>query len=507
MWYKKILKTCIIVFLLYPAYCFKQTYYLYSKALLDLQNKNYKSAIEKFEKVIKEDKQAIDVYPQLIYLYILEDKKDKLKNILSDIENFVNDIETLTNIGNILIFYGYRDLGIEIFEKILKLDNKNKDALLTLAQIYSTTDPEKSLAYYKKYSEIEPNDTSIYLPMAVIEYKLGRVEEAKKYLENLSDEEKENENVKMIEQLISSSTIYQPNYDEEIDDIKILPILFYFATLQGDLDKAEKYLKKIEKIPKKDFLPEYNFYIAIFYEAKKQIPKAIKYMSKFIKFAKPMDDIPYIKLSYYYMLLNKTNEAEKILSKTTKKINSDNIKKLLFYIYLDKKNYKRAISVLEDLSSSTTTFPRINFYLGYCFDQLGDFEKTVYYMKKAIEELPEDHEALNYLGYLYADKNINLDESEELILRALKYSPTNYAYIDSLGWVYYRKKMYEKAEETFENIKEANDPIIYEHIGDVKSALHKYQEALQFYKKSLKLNPKNKAIRKKIKEIEKKLKK
>jgi tetratricopeptide (TPR) repeat protein len=67
--------------------------------------------------------------------------------------------------------------------------------------------------------------------------------------------------------------------------------------------------------------------------------------------------------------------------------------------------------------------------------------------------------------------------------------------------VYYRKELYEKSEELFEQIKDCNDPVVYEHIGDVKLKLNKFQQAYEYYTKSLKLNPKNKNVKKKLKEI------
>jgi Flp pilus assembly protein TadD len=176
---------------------------------------------------------------------------------------------------------------------------------------------------------------------------------------------------------------------------------------------------------------------------------------------------------------------------------------MLFFFYYDNKNYKDAINILYELKSISSTFKRADFYMGICYDQIGDFQKTEFFMNQAIEQDPTDHEALNYLGYLYADKNINLDKAEQLILKALSYEPTNYAYIDSLAWVYYRKGLYEKAEELFEKIKDYNDPVVCEHIGDVKLKLNKIQEAYQYYSKSLKLNLKNKNVKKKLKEIKK----
>jgi tetratricopeptide (TPR) repeat protein len=67
--------------------------------------------------------------------------------------------------------------------------------------------------------------------------------------------------------------------------------------------------------------------------------------------------------------------------------------------------------------------------------------------------------------------------------------------------VYYRKELYEKSEELFEQIKDCNDSVVYEHIGDVKLKLNKFQQAYEYYTKSLKLNPKNKNVKKKLKEI------
>ena len=65
-------------------------------------------------------------------------------------------------------------------------------------------------------------------------------------------------------------------------------------------------------------------------------------------------------------------------------------------------------------------------------------------MKKAIELNPKNAAALNYLGYTWAEMGVQLDEAEDLIMRALKIQPNDGFYIDSLGWVYYQKGDYPK---------------------------------------------------------------
>lgn len=512
-------KTFFVVVLFLLLYCtnsfsFKQSYYDYVSGLLDIQSMNYQSAIKKFENVIRSDPQAVDVYIQLIQLYIIEGETAKLKNICKNIETIIVDTQTIIEICNTLSLHGYIDIATEILERLLLSNPNDKDLLFTLAQIYFSTDTKKSLNYYRRYLQLYPEDTTVYLPTAILEYQLGNINEAKQLLQKIYNKSYTDKIFNLLEELLPYTTTdymsliehYEKLLKTEPKNYKILGMLFSTLVIKGQMDKAEKYVKMLMSVPKKEFLPEYYFYIALFYENKGLYTKAIQFMKKFITYSKTEDETPYLKLAYYYFMIKQYNQVVKILTVANKKFNSESVKILLFYAYLDKKDYKNAISTLYELKSISSTFKRIDFYLGYCYDQIKDFEKTEFYMLEAIKNNPDDHEAMNYLGYLYADKNINIDKAEQLILKALSYEPTNYAYIDSLAWVYYRKNMYEKAEQLFEQIKNYDDPIIYEHIGDVKTVLKKYNEAIEFYSKSLKLNPKNKNVLNKLKNVKSKLK-
>lgn len=498
----------IITITLYtPLFGFKKAYYLYAQGIIDLQEKRYKSAIEKFERVIRYDPDAYYVYPQLIYLYALEKQNDKINLFIKEIEKIEIDTTTLTNIANTLWSVGYAEDAGKIFEKVLTITPDNSQLLLTLAQIYFSIDEEKSINYYKRYLELNPNDTNAYFQLALIEYKKGNTERAKEYLQNLEN----NEIISSIisqENLTETTTDYNSlisHYEKYIKEIpndhKAVANLFFLLLTQQDVEKAEKYIKKMLSIPKKEFLPEYNFLIALFYELKKDFKNAIKYMGKYIRTAEISEVLPYMKMIYYYYSIKNYKKAINLLEWVNKKFNNVEVKSILLYAYIEKKNYKQALDILFELKTSSPSFERIDFYIGMCYEQIGDIENSIKYLKEAIKQNPKDHEALNYLGYLYAEKGINLDEAEELIKKALEFEPTNYAYIDSLAWVYYKKGDYYKSEELFEKIKEYKDPIIYEHIGDVKKKLNKLEEALFFYENSLKLNKKNKNIKKKISEL------
>ena len=109
-------------------------------------------------------------------------------------------------------------------------------------------------------------------------------------------------------------------------------------------------------------------------------------------------------------------------------------------------------------------------------------------MKTVISLDPKNANALNYLGYTYADLGQNLDEAERLIKEALKHKPDDGYITDSLGWVYYKKGLFNQALTFLEKAAslEPEDPTILEHLGDVYLKVNQNQKALKSYKRSLK---------------------
>jgi tetratricopeptide (TPR) repeat protein len=103
------------------------------------------------------------------------------------------------------------------------------------------------------------------------------------------------------------------------------------------------------------------------------------------------------------------------------------------------------------------------------------------------------------LGYTYADKGINLDEAISLIEKALEIEPEVGAYIDSLGWAYYKKGMIDKAIELLEKaVGYEDDPIIRDHLGDAYYKKGWTDKAAEQWEKSLKKDPGQEKVREKL---------
>ena len=137
------------------------------------------------------------------------------------------------------------------------------------------------------------------------------------------------------------------------------------------------------------------------------------------------------------------------------------------------------------------------FQLGAAYERNRQYETADKTFNKAIEMSPEYHNAMNYLGYMWADINRKLDEAAKHITMANELSPDNASYVDSLGWLYFRQGKFTEAlaelQRAAELMKDEPDSTIHEHIGDTHQQLGKADEARAQWEKSLGLLRKQEA--------------
>lgn len=145
-----------------------------------------------------------------------------------------------------------------------------------------------------------------------------------------------------------------------------------------------------------------------------------------------------------------------------------------------------------------------DFFLSYggAAERAGHFVKAAELLKKSIALDPaRSDEACNYLAYMWADRGENLAEAEQLIRRALELDPSNGAYLDTLGWVYFRQGRYEESLTELlraSELMQEPDPVILDHIGDVYGKLGKTADAVLYWNKAIQLDPKNQSITEKL---------
>ena len=155
------------------------------------------------------------------------------------------------------------------------------------------------------------------------------------------------------------------------------------------------------------------------------------------------------------------------------------------------KNYKemgKAIDEAEKLSSTKEEKEAIWFTRGAMYEKMKRYEEAEAEFKKVLASNPASASALNYLGYMLADRNVRLNEALEMIKKAVEQEPANGAYLDSLGWVYFRLGRLEEAERLLQQaiLRLPHDATIHDHLGDVFTRQGKLKEAIAAWQKSLK---------------------
>jgi tetratricopeptide (TPR) repeat protein len=178
---------------------------------------------------------------------------------------------------------------------------------------------------------------------------------------------------------------------------------------------------------------------------------------------------------------------------------------MLGSLYETKKEYEKGIEVIKKGLEQDGKNIDLMFRLGVILDKNGEKKSCIEQMRRILDIKPDHADALNYIGYTFADQGIKLDEAMDLIQKALKIKPESGYIIDSLGWVYFQKGLYDKALHYLEKASKLTpDPTIHEHLGDVYFKKKKYKEALDSYQKALSIDhPDQEKIKEKIIEIKK----
>ena len=127
------------------------------------------------------------------------------------------------------------------------------------------------------------------------------------------------------------------------------------------------------------------------------------------------------------------------------------------------------------------------FQLAALLERQGRLQEAEEEFRRVIALEPDHDLALNYLGFMLADRNDRLDESEEMIQRALEEDPYSGSYLDSLGWVQFRKGELSLAESNLLRAQQCmpENGVVLDHLGDLYRAKGNTEEAVRFWRMAL----------------------
>ena len=186
----------------------------------------------------------------------------------------------------------------------------------------------------------------------------------------------------------------------------------------------------------------------------------------------------------------------KILEKDFKSISKPDFKHYyeMANFYKENQYYEKSIIyyslALEEISYDHFLVPKILDRRGTSYEKLGKWEKAEKDLTESLKIKPDQAHVMNYLAYSWIDKGINLDKGLEILIKANSIREEDGYIIDSLGWAYYAKKDYAKAEKFLQRAVELlpRDPIINDHYADNLWMLKKPIQARYIWRGVLKLD-------------------
>ncbi|MGA2222613.1 MAG: tetratricopeptide repeat protein [Verrucomicrobiia bacterium] len=272
--------------------------------------------------------------------------------------------------------------------------------------------------------------------------------------------------------------------------------------------EKEKAISALEEIIKRDPLrfETYNALGDLYDDLNKEERAISNYQQSLV--LNPNQIEVYVRIAYAQLRLNKYDDALQTLGTAKEKFPRTYwIPYLYGLTYSDQKQYNRAVESFADAEtlareSSEEDKPNSEFYFsfGAACERAGDTDKAATLFNKSIELDPDNHAALNYLGYMWADKGIRLDEALKLINKAVALDSNSGAYIDSLGWVLYKMGRYEEALSQLRRAAELikDDSVVYDHLAELLIKLGKQDEAIAQWRRAHEIDPDNKEITEKL---------
>jgi tetratricopeptide (TPR) repeat protein len=252
--------------------------------------------------------------------------------------------------------------------------------------------------------------------------------------------------------------------------------------------------------------PQVHYYLGRLALDDKKPAEAADHLSKTILLS------PDLESGYYFLALaqidlNRTNEALATLSKARERFQQSFT--LEFYTglaYSREKAYAEAFKhfLAAEVIAKATDPGQLNegfyFELGATSERKGDYAQAEQYFEKSLQFAPDFAEALNYLGYMWAEHGVKLEKARELIEKAVKAEPKNAAYLDSMAWVLFKLNQPQEALPyalKAAELSEEPDATLYDHLGDIYAALKQPEKAREAWRKSLGLET-SEEVRKKL---------
>lgn len=397
----------------------------------------------------------------------------------------------------------------DAYRKAIELDPDDPGHRHGLAQaLLSENKYAAALEQFKKLAQLEPGTAENYLRMAQLDRRLGQFDDAEANLQHAKQLAPGS-----IEILYNEALLYedQGRYQDAVkilsDSIagiksqangqapspNALAILYeqlgrVYSESQDYPDAIETFQQMAQLGP--DIQKRAEVLLINAYRDSHDVDRAIAEAKKALD-ASPKDPDLTVTLAMLYADKSDTASGNQLLQ-TLLQGNAGDQQVYLDIAEVDQRGHKypdaeQAATKAEELAQTPDDKEKAWFTLGAIYERQKKYDLAEQQFRKVLAASPDDAPTLNYLGYMLADRGVRLEEATQMISRAVKQEPSNGAYLDSLGWAYYKQNKLTEAEEYCRKAvdREGHDPTILSHLGSVYVKLGQDERAGEILERSL----------------------
>ena len=409
--------------------------------------------------------------------------------------------------GATYVKIGQMDRALQSFTKALEIDPKHPDALRWLAMLYASQGKlEEAVAAYEQLLPQEPDDQFVLTTLADLYVLQDHLPKAVALYERL------------IMSFGSSSQLHfnlgvlygrMGQFDEAIqelsrayelgpDSLEIRLAMGLTYELHGKPDYAAAHYEDAIRLD--PFNPK------LYHHAARAHLSAGQYAEAAADYQSVLDLTPHdleaiTGLVRAWMAQQRFAEAAQLLGKKLSELNEPpELYLALGLVYREAEQAQESMRAFERAIAKKPDYAQAHFYLAAQLDQLDRKREARASLRRTLEIDHNHSDAMNYLGYLDIDAGENLTEAKSLIEQALLLDPDNGAYIDSLGWAYYKMGRLDEAILQLERAARLldTDPVIFEHLGDAYAKRKDDERARYYWRKALEIDPMLTVVKNKI---------
>ena len=473
-------------------------------------NNDLQKAEAEFKTAAKLQPDSEEAVTTLAYLYNEEGDGARAIQALNSIPEASRSAKLYSALG-----YTYEQekeykKAIEAYRHAIELDRDNLDAIRGLAQnLMNDGQTDAALEQYKIIADANPEDAQTYLRMAEIYRKNGKFDQA---LDSLKRAESMVQDSIEVPYQIAAVYQAQGRFEEAAQTLKQLVdktektdgsytqgertnravFLERLGTIYRDMGNNQLALdtfRKMLSLGDDNAVRGYQQIIDTYRDAN-QWPQATAAAKEAVQ---KLPNDRGLKMVLASQLADMGQPEEGLNQvKSLLKGNADDreVYIALSQMYSRLKRWKEAeeaINKADQLSSKPEDKQYATFIRGSIYERQKKYDQAEESFKQILAGDPQNAMTLNYMGYMLADRGVRLDEALNYIKKAVELEPANGAYLDSLGWAYFKLGKYDLAEENLSKAVQhtPNDPTVQDHLGDVYQKTGRLRLAAAHWERAL----------------------